>query len=85
MPVLFVIQECDHMRQKNIVGLLPTKEHTQLCNAIFKECLFYNVLGVTKQSHDFSLNKFMESLEFSVITSLEKGNIEWINDEVTQK
>ena len=85
MPVLFVIQECDHMWQKNIVGLLPTKEHTQLCNAILKECLLYNVLGITKQSNYFSLNKFMESLEFSVVTPLKKENIEWINDEVTQK
>ena len=67
------------MWQKNIVGLLPTKEHTQLGNAIFKECLFYNVLGITKQSHNFSLNKFMESLEFSVVTSLKEGNIEWIS------
>ena len=75
LPILLVIQESDHMRQKNIIGLLPTKEDTQLRDAIFKQRLLNDVLGITEQSHDFSLDEFMKGLQFSVITSLKETQL----------
>ena len=35
MPIIFIIQESDHVGQQNIIGFLTSKEYTQPCYPIF--------------------------------------------------
>jgi len=36
LPILFVVQKSDHVGQENVIGLLTTKEYTELCDSIFQ-------------------------------------------------
>ena len=62
LPILFVIQKSDHVGQENIIGLLTTKEYTELSDSIFKECLFNNVFWVTKEVQQLSFESAHEVL-----------------------
>ena len=35
LPILLVVQKSDHVGQENVIGLLTTKEYTELCDSIF--------------------------------------------------
>ena len=35
MPIIFIIQESDHVGQQNIISFLTSKEYTQPCYPIF--------------------------------------------------
>ena len=60
LPILFVVQKSDHVGQENVIGLLTTKEYTELCDSIFKECLLNNIFWLTQKCHEFPLNQLMK-------------------------
>ena len=35
MPIIFIIQESDHVGQQNVTGFLASKEHAQPCYPVF--------------------------------------------------
>ena len=51
-----------HERGGEWLTFLPSKEYTKPCDAIFKKCLFDNVVGITQQRGHFLLNHFMKRL-----------------------
>ena len=62
LPILFVVQKSDHVGQENVIGLLTTKEYAELCDSIFKECLFNNIFWITQKCYNFPLNQLMKCL-----------------------
>lgn len=66
MPVILVIEEGDHVGEKDVIGFLPAEEHTEARNAILHQRLFDNVFRIAQQSHHLLLNHLMQGLQLCV-------------------
>lgn len=48
VPVIFVVEEGDHVGEEDIVGFLPAEEHAEARDAVLHQRLFDNVLRVAQ-------------------------------------
>lgn len=63
MPVVLVIEECDHVRQQDVVGFLTSEKDAETRDSIFHQRLFDDVLGVAQQCHHLLLHHLMQRLQ----------------------